>query len=136
MGIDAPAFGRSVERPQDSAAARGELFSVDTRLFVSSTSSSFSTFHTNTSDFEQFVQVVSVAQRPSSAVSVQSDVGLQFTVRDSAGNVAFQVRGTGGGLLESVPSLTVEPGGQVETLVNNGSSSTITVEADITLRQG
>jgi hypothetical protein len=136
MGIDTPAFSDGVERPQDTAAERGTLFSVADTVFVQSGNLTFTTFHTNSSGFDQFIQFVSVSQQPDSSLPTQDNVSLEVRVRQLQGGFSFSVFSDGSPVNESVPSLTVNPQDTIQLSVDNGGSGQIRVETRVTLRQG
>lgn len=135
MGIDTPAFASGVERPQDTAAERGQLFTTNFQLGVSAGGTQIGQFGTNTSGSAQFLQFVSVAQAFTATRPVQTDVGLKFSVLNSGGGPTFTVRDTGGALVTNPPAFAIEPGGELEVTVTNGGSSFVQVVANITIRE-
>jgi hypothetical protein len=136
MGIDAPAFGRSVDRPQDTAVEGNALLTDDIVPTVSSGSSANVSIHTNSSGSQQFLLVVSVGELLTPSSTLSDDVTLSVSVLTASGSRTFQIRGNGSSLLQTLPSLVVEDGGEVVAEIRNSSSSNLTLEIDLTLRQG
>jgi hypothetical protein len=136
MGIDTPAFGRRVDRPEDFEAQRNSLLSRNGDVVVSGSSSNATTFAVNQSGELQFIQLLSAAQTPSVNGSIVTDIQIRFRVGPQASNAGFFVSAAAPSLTQSVSALPLEPGQVIETQVVNESSSTIVVQASAVLREG
>jgi hypothetical protein len=135
MGIDVPAFGRRVDRPEDFAAERGQTFTVTDGFVVSSGQINNTTVHINQSGSRQFLLLANLSQRLDTVFTAQSDVQLGFRVR-SGGQVTARVRANDEPLTETLPSLPIPDGFVIAVRLVNDSGSSVLVDTSFTIRQG
>jgi hypothetical protein len=135
MGEDVPAFERSTQRPQDTAAARGDTDLASRLIAVGGGSTRNQTLFTNNGSSPVFVEVINVSQVLASGVGVQSDVLLTIFLTASGFGIDAGIQETGGSFTQTVPSLPVTPGESIQLQVKNESTQAIEVQAFVTIRE-